>query len=90
MPAAQQPAPASNVKFRQKDHIIASKTREDRHIDTTRVVEVWSADEQTLLGVLYPTPNGVKFVSKYITNHPHLVTVDPAEPPAVIIRLERS
>lgn len=52
------------------------------------VIEVWSADAKKLLGVLYPTPSGVKFVSKYITNHPHLVVVDPAEPPAVIITLE--
>jgi hypothetical protein len=83
----------ANVKFRQKDHLAMVKdvkTRDDRHIATTRVVEVWSADEQTLLGVLYPTPNGVKFVSKYITNHERLVVLDPAEPPAVVISLERT
>lgn len=62
--------------------------REAVHIGTgVPVTEVWSADEKELIGVLYPTTNGVKFVSKYITNHPQLVVVDPVEPPAVIITL---
>jgi hypothetical protein len=39
------------------------------------IVEVWDADKRTLIGVLYPTPTGVKFVSKFITNHPHLVVI---------------
>jgi hypothetical protein len=69
------------VKFRQKDHALTAGER-------ARVVEVWSADETTLLGVLYPTAVGVKFVSKFITNHPQLVVIDPAEPPAVVISLE--
>jgi hypothetical protein len=77
---------ADKVKFRQKDHI-AQREREPSGIKT-RVVEVWSSDEQTMLGVLYPTATGVKFVSKYITNHPLLVAVDPANPPAVVISLE--
>jgi hypothetical protein len=51
------------------------------------IVEVWDADKRTLIGVLYPTPTGVKFVSKFITNHPHLVVIDPCVPPAVLISL---
>jgi hypothetical protein len=54
------------------------------------IVEVWDLEKDELAGVLYPTPTGVKLVSKYITNHPLLVTIDPGEPPAIIIRLDRT
>jgi hypothetical protein len=50
---------------------------------------VWDVEEAILLGVLYPTPMGAKFVSKFITNHPLLVVISPDDPPAVIVSLER-
>lgn len=79
--------PDPTVKFCQKDHVLPGKTGE-----RARVVEVWDAGETTLLGVIHPTAHGLKFVSRYITNHPHLVVVDPGEPPrmtaAVIVTLE--
>ena len=53
------------------------------------IVQVWSAGGEKLLGVLYPTPDGVKFVSKYITNHPLIVAIDPDEPLAILISLEK-
>ena len=67
-----------NVQFRDGLH---AKTGE-------RITEVWDAREQELLGVLYPTPFGVKFVSKYITNHPRIVTIDPDDPAAILISLD--
>jgi hypothetical protein len=68
-----------NVQFRVAHHSVTGG----------RIVEVWNAEGTALLGVIYPTSSGIKFVSKYITNHPHLVVIDPAEPPAVLISLEK-
>lgn len=49
------------------------------------VVEIWEGS--LMIGVIYPHPGGVKIISKYIENRPDLVTIDPAEPPALIVRL---
>ena len=76
------PSAEPKLKFRQKDHAL------DRGGERSRVVEVWSADETKLLGALYPTARGVKFVSKFITHHAQLVVIDPDELPAIVISLE--
>ncbi len=44
-------------------------------------------DSGELVGVVYPSPRGVKIVSKYITNHDYLFVIDPDDPPAVLIDL---
>ena len=68
----------NNVKLRPTTH---SKTGE-------AITEVWSSDEQELLGVIYPTPGGIKLVSKLIINHPHTIAINPDDPPAIFINLE--
>ena len=52
---------------------------------TLNIVEVWDGD--TLIAAIYPSPGGVKIVSKYLENRPDLVTVDAVEPLALTVRI---
>ena len=46
-------------------------------------------DAGELVACIYSSARGLKIVSKYILNHPMLVAIDAAEPPAMLIDLAR-
>lgn len=53
------------------------------------IMELVSPDGRQLIGTIYPTPQGLKLVSKHITNHDAIAVIEPKEPRAVLINLER-
>ena len=61
-------------------------TAHEHTITGATMFELRDEDGRLVAGI-YATDDGLKVVSKYITNHPLLVAIDPNEPPAIVINL---